>query len=619
MSFLEHFDRGGQVSMHRLRMRMQNFKIVLYTALMISFSYFGIKVYWDVHPYAWDLALEKIQADVYTSLPGEAKYTMEQRFKRQDGRYVMRRCMDISRDPLANYSHTHIMEHVLSKAWQSLLVFISACGFLFSFFMMRGKKKFKKKENRGTSFLKPHKLASLMRKKKIASDLTIEGVPLVKDAETQHTLVTGTTGAGKTNFFQALLPQIRERGDKALIVDVTGDYVSRYYREGKDILINPFDTRSAKWDLWKELCYDYDYDTFARACMTKNSFSGDSFWDTAGFKILSSGLKKMAQSKKPSLLELYKILSRISLKEFANYFRGTEATAFTDEENEKTTLSVRATLSAHIEFLRHLETRSEKTFSFKDWVENDEDKRWVFLTCRADQRETLRPLFTALLNLAIIRILSLEPSSQRKIWLALDELPALHKVPALESGLAEGRKYGLCFLGGFQSMAQLQKLYGNHGAESMLDLLNTKILFRSNDIKTQDWISKTLGRTEETKVSENISYGAHSMRDGVSLNETTRTKSLIMTEEVGKLENLMAYIKLPGSLPITHITMGYNPEPENVAPRFVQDPLKFLDVDNTIVSPKKKEKVEKADNKKTEDPSIEHIEEKDKNNEPGFH
>ncbi len=83
------------------------------------------------------------------------------------------------------------------------------------------------------------------------------------------------------------------------------------------------------------------------------------------------------------------------------------------------------------------------------------------------------------------------------------------------------------------------------------------------------------------------------MRDGVSLNESTRTKPLVMPEEIGALENLVSYIKLPGSWPITKKKMIYKKDPQNPAQRFVQDPLLFLQEDDIVIAPKKKEKVEK--------------------------
>jgi type IV secretory pathway TraG/TraD family ATPase VirD4 len=158
-------------------------------------------------------------------------------------------------------------------------------------------------------------------------------------------------------------------------------------------------------------------------------------------------------------------------------------------------------------------------------------------------------------------------------------------------GLAEGRKYGGCVLAGFQSKPQLEDIYGGNSAEAMLDLFNTKLFFRCTELTTQSWISKVLGDKEEAAPQENISFGANSMRDGVSLSRHTRQKPLVMPAELSQLQDLEAYVKYPGDYPCTKIQskfqrrwfLGLNlsknepfllkPEKENKpAPQFQGDP-----------------------------------------------
>ena len=62
-----------------------------------------------------------------------------------------------------------------------------------------------------------------------ASDLKLGKLPLIKNSETSHILLSGTTGAGKSNAFHTLLPQVRARRNAAIIVDVEGDMVARYF------------------------------------------------------------------------------------------------------------------------------------------------------------------------------------------------------------------------------------------------------------------------------------------------------------------------------------------------------------------------------------------------------
>ena len=161
------------------------------------------------------------------------------------------------------------------------------------------------------------------------------------------------------------------------------------------------------------------------------------------------------------------------------------------------------------------------------------------------------------MDIAINALMVLPENYSRRLWFILDELAALQNLPSLQRGLAEGRKYGGCFLAGFQSKPQLEDIYGRSAAETMLDLFNTKIFFRCTEPSTQAWISKVLGDTEETEPQENISYGANSTRDGVSLSRQTRQKPLILPTEFSQLQDLECYVKLPGDYPCTKLQMTY--------------------------------------------------------------
>src|SRR5690606_3010550 len=158
-------------------------------------------------------------------------------------------------------------------------------------------------------------------------------VPLLKNRETSHILITGTTGSGKTNCLNTLLPTIRNRPNKALIVDLTGDFVARYYRPGLDLILNPFDERSEHWSPWAECLNPSHYDTLAAALAPKTSYQ-DSFWDTAGKALLSSALKELSQKGEESLEDLYHLLVRANLSDFSAFFQNTDAATYTHTDGE---------------------------------------------------------------------------------------------------------------------------------------------------------------------------------------------------------------------------------------------------------------------------------------------
>ena len=57
----------------------------------------------------------------------------------------------------------------------------------------------------------------------------IAGVPFPERTETQHTIVSGTTGSGKTVLISDLVAQIRARGERCVIYDKMGSYTRAFF------------------------------------------------------------------------------------------------------------------------------------------------------------------------------------------------------------------------------------------------------------------------------------------------------------------------------------------------------------------------------------------------------
>ncbi len=111
----------------------------------------------------------------------------------------------------------------------------------------------------------------------------------------------------------------------------------------------------------------------------------------------------------------------------------------------------------------------------------------------------------------------------------------------------------------------------------MLDLFNTKLFFRCTEPSSQGWISKVLGDKEEAEPTENISYGANSMRDGVSLSRQTRQKPFVLPAEFSQLKDLECYIKLSGDYPCTKLQMAYQKRASLKREPFLLKPEKLRD------------------------------------------
>ncbi|HJD58999.1 MAG TPA: type IV secretion system DNA-binding domain-containing protein, partial [Rickettsia endosymbiont of Ceroptres masudai] len=111
-----------------------------------------------------------------------------------------------------------------SALQEIIIVFIISTIISIVFFVRKGSKAVIKDKIRGADFIEAKALAKMLYKNKQASDICFSGLPLVQNSERRHILITGTTGSGKTNMLNELLPQIRKEHGRAIIVDLTGSF-----------------------------------------------------------------------------------------------------------------------------------------------------------------------------------------------------------------------------------------------------------------------------------------------------------------------------------------------------------------------------------------------------------
>ena len=104
------------------------------------------------------------------------------------------------------------------------------------------------------------------------------------------------------------------------------------------------------------------------------------------------------------------------------------------------------------------------------------------------------------------------------------------------------------------------------------------------DRDTAQWSADSLGRSEIEEVSEGFSYGANTIRDGVSLTPRRELRALALPSEIMRLANLEGYLKFPGPFPVASISLNYVARP-NAAERFVPREADGGDVGASKVAP----------------------------------
>lgn len=159
---------------------------------------------------------------------------------------------------------------------------------------------------RGMDHVEAAQLTKILTKEKTDFSIKFAELPIVKDSERQHILITRTTGTGKTNMLNELLHPIRSKHEKAIIVDMTRSYVDRFYdSSGGDIILNPFDTRTTNLLPWNDIIDTEDFDDLASHFSSNNGMGRNRFFDRTDELVLAEALKKYTVSR--DLKELLRI------------------------------------------------------------------------------------------------------------------------------------------------------------------------------------------------------------------------------------------------------------------------------------------------------------------------
>ena len=142
-----------------------------------------------------------------------------------------------------------------------------------------------------------------------------------------------------------------------------------------------------------------------------------------------------------------------------------------------------------------------------------------------------------------------------RIWFFLDELGALHRLPALEKGLQTARNFGGAIVTGIHAYAKLKEVYGENIAMTLSSLARTKLILGTADPDTSKWCATFIGEHEVYDMEEGYTYGFNNARDAVSLSARKSTEMLVMPSELGDLRRLTGYLKFPDGFPAGAIVL----------------------------------------------------------------
>lgn len=429
-------------------------------------------------------------------------------------------------------------------------------GLLFGVFLTLFIVNKNKKVFGGAHFNKFWRGSQLVTQKQLAKQtsenipqVTIAEVPIPTEAETTHIQVSGATGTGKSTLFNEIILTSIKRGDRQIILDPDGGYLKKFYRKG-DVILNPYDARSPGWSFFNEIRQEYDFERYAESMIQTSDDSESEEWNKFGRLLFREVAKKLYRTNhNPTMAEVFSWTNERSVNDLAEFVKGTPAVSlFTG--NDRATGSARFVLSTSL--TPHLSV-PHGDFSLRRWLE-DPDGGNLFITWTEEQRSALTPLLSTWTDTLISSILAMPEDPRRRIWLYLDELESLNRLPNLGAALTKGRKKGLRIVCGYQNYTQVEHVYGKLQAETMVNNMRTIVALATGRMgtSTAEMVSKSLGEHEIERSRANKSYKWGEIRTK-GLRDDLKTERVVMPSELARLANLEGFLAYPGDLPIARI------------------------------------------------------------------
>lgn len=385
--------------------------------------------------------------------------------------------------------------------------------------------------------------------------LTIAGVRIAPGDEAKHFKLIGTTGTGKSTAIRELLAGALERGDRAVVTDPDGGYLERFHDPGRgDVILNPFDLRSLRWDPFAEVREPYDAEQLASSLIPSTEDASGREWRGYARTFLTAVVRRSHESGCHDVADLWRLIAMAPSAELRPIVAGTPAQPFLEPENARMFGSIRSIAASAAAALEHVRAQRARPFSVRAWTESARGA--LFLPYRASQIAALRTIVATWVRLAIFQTMCGEDAGDRRLWLIVDELDALGAIDGLKDALARLRKFGGRCVLGFQSIAQVSNTYGVGEAQTLVENCGNTLILRCSASEhggTSQFASRLIGEREVARRSTSRGRdgsgfpGGRGWRRSMSVSEQRVTEPAVLASELEQLPDLTGYLKTASS------------------------------------------------------------------------
>lgn len=337
-------------------------------------------------------------------------------------------------------------------------------------------------------------------------------------ADVYNTLITGSTGSGKTQLInRIILDRQKHSGTRNIYFDVKGDILQAYFRPGVDVFFDITDSRSVCWDFMQEAedpaqLRQMTYDLIPEIQGDTNPF----FRGSAREKLYNE------------LLKVWQVGKRTN----ADFLSVLKNPNFDKNENE----DVVKTFQEAISNLLFVNTTGKK-FNIKYYLRNEKnDQNFnIFVGVNAEYVDIQKPFLTLFLSVLNSMIIGKSWQNKNRINIFIDEFANVGKIDKLDNALSLCREQKIAYFLATQSMKNIEVIYKDKFS-NIMDNISNRYTFRAKDNESAEIISKSYGKHETHEIlSSQTQTGTG---QSLSQSENIRNVDNVKIEEITNLKSL---------------------------------------------------------------------------------
>lgn len=379
--------------------------------------------------------------------------------------------------------------------------------------------------------------------------LPIGRVLISETLSRRHILIGGQTGSGKSTVLMQHLDAIQRAKRRAIVNDFKGELVERFYRPGQDYILNLLDERGLGWTIFNEIGSKPDL-TAITGSLIPPAKGEDRFWSAAAQDVLRGVMAYCYEHGRGTNAQLWAALTS-PLKNITDMCRATRSGqagfTYVQDSSSKQALGVIAVLMSYVAWL---EFAGDGPFCLREWAANPADNT-IFITNIEETSQLMRPYLSLFADLAGKRFLALpeNPGPERNIYIILDEMGNMQRLPTVKRLLTAGRSKGVVMEIGVPDFASIESIYGKEDAHIIMNSCGSKFMMNVGDEDTARVFSGLAGEEEYWESATYYSISQNENRGGENHNRQIKLRKVVLPSELTRLPVGHGFFMLPGGDP----------------------------------------------------------------------